>query len=390
MSFPKEFLWGGATAANQLEGGFLEDGKGLTNADICTGGSKNVSRRITPVLEEGAYYPSHEAVDHYHRYKEDIALFAEMGFKVYRFSMEWARILPNGDDEKPNEKGLAFYDGIVDECRKYQIEPLVTIAHYDVPFALMKKYHGWLSYEMISLYERYCGILFRHFKGRVKRWLTFNEINCGTMPVGNILSLGILNEMERSTSFMEQKDNPAWRFQALHHQFVASARAVLLGHEIDPENKIGNMQIYSCSYPHTCHPDDILKNQAHNQMKNYFCSDIQSRGYYPSYSRRYFEENQIRLDIKEEDLEILKKGTVDFISFSYYMSSCQSADKKVLEGPGNMIRGIVNPYLEASEWGWQIDPKGLRYGLNDLYDRYQKPLMVVENGLGAADRKSVV
>lgn len=385
MTFKHDFLWGGATAANQCEGAWDEDGKGISCSDICTGGRLGQSKMITPVLQEGTFYPSHEAIDHYHRFKEDIALFAEMGFKCYRFSINWTRIFPNGDETEPNEAGLKHYEEVIDECLKYGIEPLITISHYEVPFGLTKKCNSWASRDMIDYFINYCRAIFTRYKGKVKYWLTFNEINCGTSPVGSFLSQGILNDLENPTPFMSQPDLPQQRFQALHHQFIASAKAVKLAHETDPGCKAGNMMICSASYPATCNPDDVLKNQSYNQMKNYFCSDVQCRGYYPSYMDRYFKEHGIQIEKQPGDEEILREGTVDFLTFSYYMSSCQTTDPERQKGQGNILGGVQNPYLASSEWGWQIDPKGLRYSLNELYGRYQIPLMVVENGLGAKD-----
>ncbi|MDQ0361408.1 glycoside hydrolase family 1 protein [Breznakia pachnodae] len=382
-NFPKGFLWGGATAANQCEGGYLEGGKGLSDPDICTGGNHTTSKRITPVLEEGTFYPSHEAIDHYHRYKEDIGLFAEMGFKTYRFSINWTRIFPTGEESEPNEEGLKFYENLIDECLKYNIEPLVTISHYELPYELTRKYNGWTSRLLIDLYVKYCEVLFNRFKGKVKYWLTFNEINCGTMPLGNFLSLGILNDGTKD--FMNQVDVPQLRFQGLHHQFVASAKVVKMGHEIDPNYQIGCMIAYSTSYPLTCNPDDVLLTQERNRVMNHFCGDVQVRGEYPSYMNRYFEENNITIKKEAGDDEILKDGCVDYYTFSYYMSTCQTADPEKLTA-GNLTGGAANPYLKASDWGWQIDPKGLRYTLNEIYDRYRIPLMVVENGLGAYDK----
>lgn len=385
MGFKKDFLWGGATAANQLEGGWQEGGKGVGCPDICTGGSHTRSKRITPVLEEGTFYPSHEAVDFYHRYKEDIALFAEMGFKVYRFSIAWSRIFPTGEEEAANEAGLAFYESVIDECLKYGIEPLITISHYEVPFALTQKYNGWASREMIDIYLKYCDAIFKRYKGKVKYWLTFNEINSATMPMGGFLSQGILNEREKTTDFLNQVDIPQLRFQGLHHQFVASARAVKLAHETDPAYQVGCMLIHATTYPMTCNPDDVLKAQQKNHIMNYFCGDVQVRGYYPSYMVRYFKENGLEIKMEPGDADILKAGCVDFYTFSYYMSFCATTKEDAKKSDGNLMDGANNPYLEASDWGWQIDPKGLRYSLNELYDRYQIPLMVVENGLGARD-----
>ena len=384
MGFSKDFLWGGATAANQLEGGWNLDGKGISTSDMLTAGTHTIPRKITRETIDGLNYPSHEAIDFYHRYKDDIKLFAEMGFKVFRMSIAWTRIFPNGDDKEPNEAGLKFYDDVFDELKKYNIEPLVTISHYEMPFNLTKKYNGWASRNLIDFFVNYCSVIFNRYKDKVKYWLTFNEINCGTMPMGGYLGLGILNE--GTEDFLHQNDNKQIRFQALHHQFVASAKAVKLGHSINKDFKIGCMIAHMTTYPYTCNPDDILLAQKKNQLANDLCGDVQVRGEYPFFAKRYFEENNIVLDITEEDKKILKEGTVDYYTFSYYMSNCESASGDEDKTSGNLLGGIKNPYLEASDWGWQIDPKGLRYTLNELYGRYNIPLMVVENGLGAFDK----
>lgn len=384
MSFPKDFYWGGATAANQLEGGWQEGGKGVSCADICTGGSATTSKRITPTLEEGTFYPSHDAVDHYRRFKEDIALFAEMGFKMYRFSIAWTRIFPNGDEKAPNEEGLKFYEELIDECLKYNIEPMVTISHYEVPFNLTKKWNSWVDRRMINCYLNFCEAIFKRFKGKVHYWLTFNEINTATMPMGAFLSQGILSKIE-TMDFMDQVDNPNYRFQGLHHQFIASALAVKMAKEIDPNNKMGCMQVMMTSYGLTCSPEDQLTTKQLMQLQSWFCSDVQCRGEYPNYIFRYFKENGIDVHMEEGDVTILKEGTVDYYTGSYYMSNCQTADPSVKSGVGNILGGVTNPYLEESEWGWQIDPIGLRISLNEVWDRYGLPIFIVENGLGAVD-----
>lgn len=384
MVLSKDFLWGGATAANQFEGGWNLDGKGASTSDMLTAGTHTTPRKITRETIDELNYPSHEAIDFYHRYKEDIKLFAEMGFKVFRMSIAWTRIFPNGDDKEPNEAGLKFYDDVFDELKKYNIEPLVTISHYEMPFNLTEKYNGWASRDVIDFFVNYCNVIFNRYKDKVKYWLTFNEINCGTMPMGGYLGLGILNE--GTEDFLNQNDNKQIRFQALHHQFVASAKAVKLGHSINKDFKIGCMIAHMTTYPYTCNPDDILLAQRKNQLSNDFCGDVHVRGEYPFFAKRYFEENNIVLDITEEDKKILKEGTVDYYTFSYYMSNCESAAGDEDKTSGNLIGGVKNPYLEASDWGWQIDPKGLRYTLNELYGRYNIPLMVVENGLGAFDK----
>lgn len=366
--FPENFLWGGATAANQCEGAYLEDGKGLTVQDVTRKGW-----REAPQEEPTEDNLKLVAIDFYHRYKEDIRLFAEMGFKVYRMSIAWARIFPKGDELEPNEAGLAFYDKVFDECAKYGIEPLVTLSHYETPLHLTRTYDGWRNRKLIGFFEHYVRTVFTRYQDKVKYWLTFNEINSIThVP---FLSGGINTPKAELT----QGDI----YQAIHHELVASARAVKACHELIPDAQIGCMILGVPVYPLTPEPKDVLQALA-TERENFFFSDIQVRGYYPSYAQRMFQERGIQLEILEQDLEDLKY-TVDFISFSYYMSVCESADPTKEAGEGNIIGGIPNPYLKASEWGWQIDPEGLRYYLNILYDRYQKPVFIVENGLGAND-----
>ena len=385
MTLRKDFLWGGATAANQYEGAWDVDGKGYSVPDHCTNGSHTSPKRVTPTFEEGTLYPSKEATDFYHHYKEDIALAAEMGFNVFRMSINWSRIFPTGMEETPNEKGLEFYDKVFDELKKYGIEPLVTISHYELPYALVEKYNGWYGRELIDYYFNYCKAIFERYKDKVKYWLTFNEINSGTMPMGAVLSLGTIKGYNGPIN--KVPDEPQVRYQGLHHQFVASAKAVKYAHEHYPQFKMGNMSIFATKYPYTCDPKDVLKCQKMMRVVNWYCSDVQVRGYYPSYAKRFLQENDIRIRMEEGDEELLKEGKVDFYTFSYYMSGCESADDAVLaKAGGNLVGGVANPYLKASDWGWQIDPEGLRYSLNEIYDRYQIPLMVVENGLGAYDK----
>ena len=367
--FPKNFLWGGATAANQCEGAYLEDGKGLDIQDVTPKGI--VGPRTEVPTEDNMKLV---AIDFYHRYKEDIKLFAEMGFKVFRLSIAWSRIFPMGDEEQPNEKGLAFYDAVFDECHKYGIEPLVTISHYETPLHLSKEYDGWVNRKMIGFYEKYVRTIFGRYKEKVKYWLTFNEIN--SVLHEPFLSGGIYTEKEK----LSRQD----LYQAVHHELVASALATKIAHEMMPEAKIGCMVLNIPIYPLTPHPDDMIEVMERRHMNDFFL-DVHVRGRYPGYMKRYFKEHKIQVQFAPEDEEILKH-TVDFISFSYYMSICASADPDQGEaGRGNLMGGVMNPYLEASEWGWQIDPKGLRYALNEMYDRYQKPLFIVENCLGAVD-----
>lgn len=382
--FRDDFLWGGATAANQYEGGWNEGGKGESVPDHCTNGSHTESKWLTKEIEKDRLYPSHEATDFYHHYKEDIALFAEMGFKTFRLSINWTRIFPTGMEEEPNEEGLQFYDNVFDELKKYNIEPLVTISHYEMPYALVEKCNGWEGREVIDYFFKYAITLFKRYDGKVRYWLTFNEINCGTMPMGAVLGTGTVKDFNGPIS--DVPDDKQARFQALHHQFVASALVVKYAHEHFPEYEMGNMICYLLSYPLTCNPADIRENQKRMEITNYYCGDVQVRGEYPYFAKRYWEENGIEIAMKHGDLEILKEGTVDFYTFSYYMTNCVSVDPDKEQTSGNIIGGAKNPYLESSDWGWQIDPKGLRIGLNELYARYHIPLMVVENGLGAYDK----
>lgn len=383
--FPENFLWGGAIAANQAEGGYREGGKGLTIADVLPGGT--VRRGYitgTAPLEmdfEKYIYPNHEGVDFYHRYKEDIALFAEMGFKCFRMSISWARIFPMGTEEAPNEEGLRFYDNVFDELLKHGIEPVVTVSHYEMPLHLAKEYGGWRDRRLVGYFQRYAKVLFERYKDKVKYWITFNEINSAfMMPV---MSLGFSCEPG------DPNRNQAI-FQALHHQFVASALAVRACHEIIPDSKIGGMMLSAPVYPYSSNPADVLCALQEDQKMNYFCADVQVRGRYPSFSQRLFREGGVKLETEDGDLDIIAGGTVDFLSLSYYMSRTEKADKSPEEqSMGSMLSGVNNPYLETSEWGWEIDPIGLRIELNQLYDRYQTPLFIVENGLGAADKVEV-
>ena len=380
----EDFLWGGATAANQFECAWDVDGKGPSVSDMCTNGSHTTPKRVTTSVEPGTLYPSHEAIDFYHHYEEDIALFAEMGFKCFRMSINWTRIFPTGMESEPNEKGLAFYDKVFDCCKKHGIEPLVTISHYELPYALVEKCNGWASREVIGYFENYCKTIFQRYQDKVKYWLTFNEINSGCMPMGSVLSTGTIKGY--SGPINQIPDKPQERFQALHHMFLASARVVRYAHEHYPQFKLGCMTLMGTTYPLTCSPDDMLMAQQKMQMTNWFTSDVQVRGTYPYYAARFFKENNISIRMEPGDLDELKAGTVDFFTFSYYMSICVSADpNEMARVGGNLMGGVPNPYLKASDWGWQIDPKGLRWTLNEVYSRYQIPMMVVENGLGAKD-----
>ena len=366
--FPEGFLWGGAVAANQCEGAYLEGGKGLSVQDVTPHGI-NTGRTKVPTEDNLKL----KAVDFYHHYKEDLALLAEMGFKVFRTSIAWSRIFPKGDEEQPNEEGLLFYDSLFDECRRYGIEPLVTLSHYETPLHLAEEYNGWLNPKMIGFFEHYAETVFRRYRGKVRYWLTFNEIN--SILQEPFLNGGIVTPRSELT--------PSQLYQAIHHELVASAAVTRLAHEIDPANRVGCMMLSIPFYPLTPKPEDAIAAMEQEHQQALF-TDVQARGYYPGYAKRFYKENGIDLKVRPEEEEILK-NTVDFISFSYYLSACATADRSENVKRGNVIPVVQNPYLESSAWGWQIDPKGLRYELNRLWDRYQKPLFIVENGLGAAD-----
>lgn len=379
LTFPDGFLWGGATAANQCEGAYNLEGRGLANVDvvpigpdreaIITGQKKMFS------FEEGYFYPAKQAIDMYHHYKEDIALFAEMGFKTYRLSIAWTRIFPKGDETVPNEAGLAFYEDLFKECHKYGIQPLVTITHFDCPMHLITEYGGWRNRRMLDFYEKLCRTLFTRYKGLVKFWLTFNEINM-------ILHAPF---MGAGLCFEEGENQEQVKYQAAHHELVASALATKIAHEIDPENKVGCMLAAGQYYPNTAHPRDYWAAMEEDR-KSYFFIDVQARGEYPNYAKKQWEREGIEIQMTAEDLDLLKNNTVDFVSFSYYASRVASGNPEVRDlTAGNVFASLKNPYLESSEWGWQIDPLGLRITLNAIWDRYQKPMFIVENGLGAMD-----
>lgn len=379
MPLRKDFLWGGATAANQCEGGYNEGGRGLANVDVVPIGTDRfpiIAGKMKMFdFDDEHFYPAKKAIDMYHTFKEDIKLFGEMGFTTYRLSIGWSRIFPKGDEKEPNEEGLQFYEDLFKECHKYGIEPLVTITHFDCPMHLVEKYGAWRSRELVGFYENLCRVIFTRYKGLVKYWLTFNEINM-------ILHAPF---MGAGLYFEPGENEEQVKYQAAHHELLASAIATKIAHEIDSNNMVGCMLAAGNTYPYTCHPEDVWQAMGKDR-ENYFFIDVQSRGEYPAYALKELERNGVTIKMEDGDAEILAENTVDFISFSYYSSRCTSADPKVAgQTEGNIFASLKNPNLKASEWGWQIDPLGLRITLNSLYDRYQKPLFIVENGLGAVD-----
>ena len=382
MAFRNDFLWGGATAANQCEGAYNVDGRGLANVDVAPHGPERYAvvsgQRKMLDFEDGYYYPAQTGIDFYHHYKEDIALFAEMGFKTFRMSLAWTRIFPNGDEAEPNEAGLAFYEDVFRECQAHGIEPLVTITHFDCPVHLIKEYGGWRNRKLIDFYKNLATTIFTRYKGLVKYWLTFNEINM-------LLHLPFTGA---GLVFYPGENVQQVEYQAAHHELVASAKAVKLAHEKMPGAMVGCMLAAGQYYPRTCAPEDIRAAQEADR-DNYFFTDVQARGAYPVWAKKRMEKAGITLHTEPGDEQVLKEGTVDFVSFSYYSSRCITTDQEILaeeKADGNaVLEAVKNPYLKASEWGWAIDPVGLRVTLNTIYDRYEKPMFIVENGLGAVD-----
>ncbi|BDR55948.1 6-phospho-beta-glucosidase [Xylocopilactobacillus apis] len=377
------FLWGGAVAAHQLEGAWQEGHKGVSVADVMTAGANGVERKITKGVQPDLYYPNHDAIDFYHHYPEDIKLFAEMGFKCFRTSIAWTRIFPNGDETGPNEEGLKFYDDLFDECLKYQIEPVITLSHFEMPYHLVEKYGGWRNRKLIDFFTNFAEVVFKRYKNKVKYWMTFNEINNQT-DYQNSFAI-----FTNSGLIPEQNENiERTMYQAAHYELVASAIAVKIGHQINPNFKIGSMIAMVPLYPASPKPADIMKAERAMQSRYWF-QDVQSHGKYPDWLKQYQDNENWNLDITDEDLKVLEQGTVDYIGFSYYMSRCVEArnDEPLNYHYNEHEDNVSNKFVKKSEWDWQIDPEGLRYAMNWLADRYDVPQFIVENGFGAVDKK---
>ncbi|MEW4194697.1 6-phospho-beta-glucosidase BglA [Bacillus altitudinis] len=384
MTLPKDFLWGGALAAHQFEGGWNAAGKGPSVVDVMTAGAHGVPRQITETIEEGTFYPNHEAIDFYHRYKEDIAMFAEMGLKCLRTSIGWSRIFPKGDEDEPNEAGLQFYDDVFDELIKHGIEPVITLSHFEMPLHLAREYGGFRSRKVAEYFAKFAEVCFNRYKDKVTYWMTFNEIN-NKMDVNNPLFLWT----NSGVSVKEGENAKEVMYQAGHHELLASAWAVAKGKEINPSFQIGAMVSHVPIYPYSSNPEDVMLAEEYMRQR-YFFPDVQVRGYYPSYALKEFEREGYHIPFEEGDKESLRKGKVDYLGFSYYMSTTVKSDA-VSDHNGDIVNGalphgVENPYIKSSDWGWSIDPTGLRYTLNRFYDRYQIPLFIVENGFGAIDQ----
>ena len=381
-AFPKGFLWGGAVAAHQFEGGWQAGGKGVSIADVMTAGDNETKRRITDGVQSGENYPNHDAIDYYHRYHEDDQLFADLGLNCFRTSIAWTRIFPNGDEKQPNEAGLKFYDDVFDDLLSHQIEPVITLSHFEMPYHLVKKYGGWRSRKVIDFFVKFATVVFDRYKDKVKYWMTFNEINN---------QVGMMNEWSLFTNsgllIKPDEDKEAVMFQAAHYEAVASALAVQIGHRINPDFQIGCMVAMGPVYPATPNPNDVFKAERTMQT-NYYLADVQVKGKYPAFLDRYFDRHAFNLDITLEDRDVLLAGKVDYIGFSYYASHVTEASQ---DEPTDFItmghnREVKNSTLQRSDWGWEIDPVGLRYALNWFSDRYEVPLFIVENGFGAFDK----
>ncbi len=379
---PADFLWGGAVAAHQLEGGWDAGGKGPSVVDVLTAGAHGVPRRITDTVEAGEFYPNHEAVDFYHRFRGDVALFAEMGLKCFRTSIAWSRIFPQGDELEPNEQGLQFYDDLFDELLSHGIEPVITLSHFEMPLHLAREYGGFRDRRVVDHFVRFAEACFRRYRDKVKYWMTFNEIN-NQMNTDNPLFL-----WTNSGVLVEPDENPVEvMYRTGHHELLASARSVAIGHEINPDFLIGCMISSATIYPYSCNPEDMMAFQIANRDR-FFFPDVHVRGHYPAYAERMLEREGLDIGRLPGDDEILAAGTVDYIGFSYYMSAVVKHDA-VADTEGNLNGGLANsvpnPYLAVSDWGWPIDPVGLRYTLSMLYERYEMPLFIVENGFGMVD-----
>lgn len=385
MTFPKNFLWGGALAAHQFEGGVLETSKGLSVADVMTAGAHGVPRVITDGVLEGNYYPNHVGIDFYNRYKEDIAMFADLGFKCFRTSIAWSRIFPNGDETEPNEEGLQFYDNVFDELLKYGIEPVITLSHFEMPYHIAKEYGGFMNRQTVDFFVKFAEVVFRRYKDKVKYWMTFNEIN-NQMNYHN----DIFGWTNSGAHFGDYENPEEAMYICGHHTLLASALAVKVGKEINPDFLIGNMIAMVPIYPFSCRPEDVLLASQAMHDRWFFC-DVQVRGHYPAYALKMFERKGFNIQITEEDKAILANGKVDYIGFSYYMTNVVDSQKEMADlsktieasNPYN----VKNPFIKESDWGWAIDPIGLRYALNQFYERYELPLFIVENGFGAIDVK---
>lgn len=389
LKLADNFLWGGAIAAHQAEGAWNKDGKGVSIADILTAGANNKPREITDGVIAGNNYPNHHGIYFYDTYKEDLALMAEMGFKAFRTSIAWTRIFPNGDDAEPNEAGLKFYDDMFDEMNRLGIEPVITLNHFEMPYHLVKEYGGWSNRKVINFFVKCATTVFTRYNGKVKYWMTHNEISNQANLDDDMMSEFMIwtNSGLRFKKDATATEKLAGMVQAAHYELVASAKAVQIGHAINPEFVIGGMLNVAPLYPASPKPADMLATQKARQLHDWF-SDVHIRGAYPAEFEAFAARTGYRSDITQADREVLKAGKVDYLAISYYNSTVikakSDADTDFEDVQGYEV--VQNPEVPVSDWGWAIDPQGLRYTLNELNDQYPGlPIMIVENGFGAYD-----
>lgn len=379
-------LWGGATSASQYEGGWQEGNRGMDTQDCRpyqkrSSNATTTTRLLTQTTIDQAKavsvdsgYPFRKGSDGYHHIHEDMDLLEELGLDIYRLSISWSRLYPKGDEEEPNPEGIAYYNQIFNRIRNNNMKVFLTMNHYAVPLYLVEHYGGWTNRKLITFYLRFAKTVFEQWGDCIDYYLPFNEINAGYFSPYNGVGL------------VRKEDSPydqSLVFQSLHHQFVASAKVIQLGHEM-VKGSFGCMIACFCYYPYSCKPEDNMKLINEENVNQWFCMDVLSRGAYPHYIWRFFEERGIHIEISAEDKQVLKDHTADFVSISYYQSSVISVEEKE-KTAGNLVVSTINPYLKATKWGWQIDPIGLRISLNKVYDRYQKPVFISENGLGSED-----
>lgn len=380
-------LWGGATSASQYEGGFT-DGKGLDTQDCRaylprTSNATTETRLLTQRQIEEAkkkdspyYYPFRVGTKGYEYGSADIELLKELDLDIYRLSISWSRLFPTGEEVEPNPAGVSYYDKVLNKLHNAGIKIFITIDHYAIPLNLVEKYGGWTSIKTVAAYMRFSSFLLHKWGAIVDYWLPINEINAGYFSPFNGVALVKPENDEYNYSDI---------FLSLHHQFIASAKTIKLGKELKVKGKFCAMISCFCYYPLTPKPEDNLELVENEEINQWYCMDVLAKGYYPYYAKPFFDKHNINFEISAADKELLRNNTCDVVTFSYYDSCICTADENKNQTAGNLVVTTKNPYLKATEWGWQIDPMGLRTTLHKIYDRYNKPVMISENGLGAKD-----
>ncbi|NFA42381.1 glycoside hydrolase family 1 protein [Clostridium botulinum] len=370
--FPENFLWGGSTSAYQVEGAWNEDGKGLSVIDMCDHPEGTADFKI--------------ASDHYHRFKEDVKLFSEMGLKAYRFSIAWTRIIPQGTGEV-NEKGIKFYNDLIDELNKYNIEPIVTMFHFDLPYTLEEK-GGWSNRDTIDAFSKYAKVLFERFGSKVKYWLTINEQNTMILHPG---AIGI----PKGGKLPSKKE----LYQQNHHMLLAQAKVMNLCHEMCPNGKIGPALNTTAMYGETCNPLDAIAAHNWETIRCWSFLDMAVRGKYNKLAWSYLMDRGLEPIIEDGDMDIMKNAKPDFIAINYYSTatiaaskgdasdiSARAGDQQIMLGEQGVYRAAENPYVDKTKYGWVVDPIGLRMTLRKVSERYDLPILITENGIGAPDK----